>query len=99
MTHVFWSASYLGFPTISGAESFQAVDQLHDGSAIGLLNVTRRSTTPGATSLVPASGTVLTTTGAIASMSCESMVRGMSQQEAVAMRSIGILFIDLRNEG
>ncbi len=36
---------------------------------MSLLNVTFISTTPGATSLVPASGTVLTTTGAMLSIS------------------------------
>src|SRR6185437_10837006 len=52
----------------SGEESFHAVDQLQELSFISLLKVTLISTSPGATSFVPASGMVFTTTGGMESI-------------------------------
>src|ERR1039457_7351296 len=72
--HVLRLASYFGFPIPSGVESFHALDQLHEPSIISLLKVTLISTTPGETSLVPASGKVFTITGAVESMSCARLI-------------------------
>src|SRR5262249_50652587 len=64
-TQVFLSVSYAGLPMNSGVESCQAVDQLHEPSCMGLLNVTRISVSPGGISVAPDSGMVFTTTGGI----------------------------------
>src|ERR1017187_4791561 len=60
---------------------------------MSLLNVTRISISPGATSLVPASGTFFTTTGAMESMSCARAVAAPTAQSAPAMRIATNVFV------
>src|ERR1035437_11048516 len=66
----------------SGVEFSHAVDQLHEPSAIPLLNRTRISASPGSTSRALETGNVSTTTGG-----CSAKVGPLSlADEAAALR-------------
>src|SRR5262249_23302338 len=62
-TQVRLSARYFGLPSTFGKLSWESVDHDQVPSCISLLNVTWISASFGSTLPVPASGTVLTTTG------------------------------------
>src|SRR5208282_740035 len=78
---------------LSGVESFQAVLQLQDWSIMSLLKVTRISISPGATSLVPASGMAFTTTGAKESISCARLACGANWQTAPMTSVVNHIFV------
>src|ERR1039457_2985619 len=77
----------------SGPEFSQAVAQLQDWSVISLLKVILTSYSPGGTSLLHASGTVLTTTGAKESMSCARTVCVVKPHSALAALRVINVFV------